>query len=119
MLFDVLKNATQPMPNPSAEQTIEGAYASIPMPNVPIHTTRYNGEIDDIPPPKADFSAPPPYEVATKLPTYEEVQREKHLEGEQIPDPIPQTIRVGFYLFVNLKIDLFLTYFEPILACNC
>lgn len=36
---------------------------------------------DDIPPPKVDFSAPPPYEVATKLPTYEEVQREKTREN--------------------------------------
>lgn len=26
--------------------------------------------------------APPPYELATKLPTYEEVQREKSLAGE-------------------------------------
>lgn len=40
---------------------------------------------DDIPPPKADFSAPPPYELATKLPTYEEVQREKDLEGQAVP----------------------------------
>ncbi|XP_063239412.1 NEDD4 family-interacting protein 1-like [Bacillus rossius redtenbacheri] len=37
---------------------------------------------EDIPPPKADFSAPPPYELATKLPTYDEVQREKSLQGE-------------------------------------
>lgn len=36
----------------------------------------------EIPPPKDDFSAPPPYEVATKLPTYDEVQREKSLEAE-------------------------------------
>ncbi|XP_018328730.1 NEDD4 family-interacting protein 1-like [Agrilus planipennis] len=36
---------------------------------------------DDIPPPKPDYSAPPPYEIATKLPTYEEVQREKVLES--------------------------------------
>ncbi|XP_077284777.1 nedd4 family interacting protein [Arctopsyche grandis] len=42
---------------------------------------------NDIPPPKADFSAPPPYDVAanSKLPTYEEVQREKHLLGENSP----------------------------------
>lgn len=40
---------------------------------------------DDIPPPKADFSAPPPYEVATKLPSYEEVEREKSLEGQSVP----------------------------------
>ncbi|CAG2058068.1 unnamed protein product [Timema podura] len=42
-------------------------------------------DADDIPPPKADFSAPPPYEVAMKLPTYEEVQREKTLAGEPTP----------------------------------
>lgn len=36
----------------------------------------------EIPPPMADFSAPPPYEVATKLPTYDEVQQEKRREGE-------------------------------------
>ncbi|XP_015115806.1 NEDD4 family-interacting protein 1-like [Diachasma alloeum] len=40
---------------------------------------------DDLPPPKLDFSAPPPYELATKLPSYEEVQREKTLQGEPIP----------------------------------
>ncbi|XP_063987743.1 NEDD4 family-interacting protein 1-like [Diachasmimorpha longicaudata] len=40
---------------------------------------------DDLPPPKPDFSAPPPYELATKLPSYEEVQREKTLQGEPIP----------------------------------
>lgn len=43
---------------------------------------------EDIPPPKPDYYAPPPYEVATqgsKLPTYEEVQREKHLEQQDIP----------------------------------
>lgn len=39
-------------------------------------------DTEDIPPPKPDFLAPPPYEVATKLPTYEEVQREKTLQGE-------------------------------------
>lgn len=37
---------------------------------------------EELPPPKPDFLAPPPYEVATKLPTYEEVQREKNLQGE-------------------------------------
>ncbi|KAJ3657838.1 hypothetical protein Zmor_009617 [Zophobas morio] len=50
---------------------------------------------DDIPPPKADFYAPPPYEVATKttkLPTYEEVQREKNLEEQNVPiNNIPPT----------------------------
>ncbi|XP_044255574.1 NEDD4 family-interacting protein 1 [Tribolium madens] len=50
---------------------------------------------DDIPPPKADFYAPPPYEVATKttkLPTYEEVQREKNLEEQNVPiNTLPPT----------------------------
>ena len=49
---------------------------------------------DDLPPPKADFSAPPPYElrdsleqqeITAKLPTYEEVQMEKILNDEPIP----------------------------------
>lgn len=51
---------------------------------------------EDIPPPKPDYYAPPPYEVATqgsKLPTYEEVQREKHLEQQDIP--IGSTPRVS------------------------
>lgn len=43
---------------------------------------------DDLPPPKADFSAPPPYDLATKLPSYEEVQREKSLQGEL---PLPRS----------------------------
>lgn len=61
---------------------------------------------DNIPPPKADFTAPPPYEVnytpvvplpvaePGKLPTYEEVQLEKSLHGEEpiqpqlLPPPI-------------------------------
>ena len=41
----------------------------------------------EIPPPQADFTAPPPYEVATKLPSYEEVQREKVLQGEGTVHP--------------------------------
>ena len=45
---------------------------------------------EEIPPPKPDFSAPPPYEVATKLPSYEEVQREKTLHGETTPLPQSQ-----------------------------
>lgn len=52
---------------------------------------------DNIPPPKADFTAPPPYDAKdystvipsepSKLPTYEEVQLEKTLHGEM---PMPQ-----------------------------
>lgn len=48
--------------------------------------------VDEIPPPKPDFSAPPPYEVATKLPSYEEVQREKTLQGETTHLPRPQLV---------------------------
>ncbi|XP_046747702.1 NEDD4 family-interacting protein 1-like isoform X1 [Diprion similis] len=48
--------------------------------------------VDEIPPPKPDFSAPPPYEVATKLPSYEEVQREKTLQGETTPHARPQIV---------------------------
>ncbi|CAG9762971.1 unnamed protein product [Ceutorhynchus assimilis] len=47
-----------------------------------------SSSMEDIPPPKPDYNAPPPYEVATqttKLPTYEEVQREKHLEDLGVP----------------------------------
>lgn len=43
----------------------------------------------DMQPPRLDFSAPPPYEDCNpdfvKLPTYEEVQMEKRLEGEMSP----------------------------------
>ncbi|OWR44580.1 NEDD4 family-interacting protein 1 [Danaus plexippus] len=50
----------------------------------------------DIPPPEVDFSAPPPYEVAanSKLPTYEEVEREKQMEeqGPQLPPPNHATL---------------------------
>ena len=45
----------------------------------------FQNDLDELPPPKADLSAPPPYELATKLPTYEEVQREKTLHGEPTP----------------------------------
>lgn len=62
---------------------------------------------EELPPPKADFSAPPPYEATeytlpvsqsdTKLPTYEEVQMEKSLHGElpippQMPAPPPPSM---------------------------
>ncbi|KAK7871062.1 hypothetical protein R5R35_007263 [Gryllus longicercus] len=55
------------------------------------HTQNHMNSGEDIPPPKPDFSAPPPYEVATKLPTYEEVQREKNLQAEQQPTHVPFT----------------------------
>lgn len=59
---------------------------------------------DNIPPPKIDFTAPPPYEAGdytvvppmveqSKLPTYEEVQLEKSLHGEPIqPQILPPSI---------------------------
>lgn len=52
---------------------------------------------EDIPPPKPDYMAPPPYEVATKLPTYEEVQREKTLQGEptQTTQPMNRPMNAG------------------------
>lgn len=72
---------------------------------------------DDIPPPKADFSAPPPYEAVTKLPTYEEVQREKHLEGSSIPVPIPPISHVSLLLWIDgmncLNLNVQPTGFHP------
>lgn len=55
---------------------------------------------DSIPPPKADFTAPPPYEASnyttvmpvvpqSKLPTYEEVQMEKNMHVQL---PMPQQL---------------------------
>lgn len=60
-----------------------------PNSETPTSTTQL-AEEDVISPPKPDFSAPPPYDVATKLPSYEEVQREKTLQGEAIPHIHPQ-----------------------------
>lgn len=55
-----------------------------------------SSSIEDIPPPDVDYYAPPPYDVATKtskLPSYEEVQREKHFEQHDIPlSPPPRTL---------------------------
>ncbi|XP_017766387.1 PREDICTED: NEDD4 family-interacting protein 2 isoform X2 [Eufriesea mexicana] len=63
-------------------------------------------EGEEIPPPKADFSAPPPYEVATKLPSYEEVQREKTLQGEPCPQiHMPENIRTPPRPLTILAID--------------
>ncbi|XP_045453617.1 NEDD4 family-interacting protein 1 [Melitaea cinxia] len=60
--------------------------------------------IHDIPPPRADFSAPPPYDVAanSKLPTYEEVQREKQMEGE-ILQPLPPPTHSTITAFVTVE----------------
>lgn len=67
-----------------------------------------------------DYYAPPPYEVATqttKLPTYEEVQREKHLEdglfGLPVIDP-PNIVSSIKLLFLIMQI-MFMqsTQFRP------
>lgn len=66
---------------PTGQENIPG---SVPQ----ITCVMMASSMDNIPPPKPDFYAPPPYEIVTnptKLPTYEEVQREKHLEGQHIP----------------------------------
>ncbi|CAH0719112.1 unnamed protein product, partial [Brenthis ino] len=57
----------------------------------------------DIPPPQADFSAPPPYDVAanSKLPTYEEVQREKQMEGEGHPPMVPTHPAIAAFVTVE------------------
>ncbi|KAG7198419.1 hypothetical protein KM043_005807 [Ampulex compressa] len=61
---------------------------------------------EEIPPPKPDFSAPPPYEVATKLPSYEDVQREKTLQGEPRPQiHMPGNIRAPQQPLTILAID--------------
>lgn len=65
---------------------------------------------EDIPPPKPDFMAPPPYELATKLPTYEEVQREKTLQGEpphpaQIPIERPPGQPIAVFALDAEEVD--------------
>ncbi|XP_066587669.1 NEDD4 family-interacting protein 1-like [Prorops nasuta] len=76
--------------------------------NIPIGAegaTNRTGEVE-IPPPKLDFSAPPPYELATKLPSYEEVQREKTLQGEPQPQlHLPGSIRPPQQPLTILAID--------------
>ncbi|XP_050420114.1 NEDD4 family-interacting protein 1-like [Adelges cooleyi] len=55
---------------------------------IPIHPSTSPPHYD-MQPPRLDMSAPPPYEDCNpdfvKLPTYEEVQMEKRLEGEMSP----------------------------------
>lgn len=85
-------------------------FQSIPLTDIATTTVFVpSSSTDDIPPPKADFYAPPPYEIATKttkLPTYEEVQREKNLEQTNVP---PTRVRIGVtlseldYVFVKLS----------------
>lgn len=77
-------------------------------PNTIVPTSDYlqTHHIEDLPPPKLDFTAPPPYEVASKLPTYEEVQREKSRLGE------PQISNVSTY-----QVPFFPTHNMIILKC--
>lgn len=71
-----------------------GVTAAVPIESeVPNVGFVFSSTSDDIPPPKADFSAPPPYELATKLPTYEEVQQEKRLEAQNITVPPAARVR--------------------------
>ncbi|KAG8228905.1 hypothetical protein J437_LFUL011153 [Ladona fulva] len=79
-----------PENDPQGETAVASNLSSMPR-TLPVSPRRLNPQVDseDIPPPKADFTAPPPYELATKLPTYEEVQREK-LQEEQRRDPPPR-----------------------------
>lgn len=89
---------------PNVDDTPPNAQASfIPSPSPP---PQYPMTSDlDIPPPKPDFLAPPPYEVATKLPTYEEVQREKTLQGEHTHTTRPITGRPTSQPLAFLAID--------------
>ncbi|XP_020294436.1 NEDD4 family-interacting protein 1-like [Pseudomyrmex gracilis] len=82
---------------PSNQNEIPTVTVAMPFIHVGIHghsstntglyatTTNQMIEGEELPPPKPDFTAPPPYEIATKLPSYEEVQREKTLQGEPQP----------------------------------
>lgn len=81
-----------PDPNlPTAQRTHEVIEVTSAVPQSLHHVClMVPPEMDDIPPPKVDYAAPPPYELATKLPTYEEVQREKILEAQNPIHPLPQ-----------------------------
>ncbi|KAF4531877.1 hypothetical protein B566_EDAN000906 [Ephemera danica] len=74
----------EPLGDQAAASAVTAAGASGPAPMLP------DGILDDIPPPKADFSAPPPYELATKLPSYEEAQQQKRQEEQRSRDTAPQ-----------------------------
>ncbi|XP_028034596.1 NEDD4 family-interacting protein 2 isoform X2 [Bombyx mandarina] len=71
-------------------------------PNIP--PTYIDMNVSDIPPPQADFLAPPPYDVAanSKLPTYEEVQREKQMAGERPMGQVPSH-QPTFTAFVTVE----------------
>lgn len=76
---------------PQVDMAMTSTVSSLPR-TIPVSPRLLTPQADseDIPPPKADFSAPPPYELATKLPTYEEVQREK-MQEEQRRDVPPRS----------------------------
>ncbi|ERL85109.1 NEDD4 family-interacting protein 1-like [Dendroctonus ponderosae] len=84
--FTARPDANKALPTSSdaifeVETLIEELPRTVEIPSS-IHVTA-SCSLEDIPPPKADYNAPPPYELATqttKLPTYEEVQREKDFE---------------------------------------
>lgn len=89
---------------PAVQGGMLGHSNNIPMAQATV-TSRMAGGVE-MPPPKPDFSAPPPYEVATKLPSYEEVQREKTLQGEPHPQiHMPGSIRPPPQPLTILAID--------------
>ncbi|XP_014230093.1 NEDD4 family-interacting protein 1 isoform X1 [Trichogramma pretiosum] len=114
-----------PVAHPTCSTTDRQANSSVNMdhnnevaqePQIPASRTQnvvinISEATEEIPPPKPDYSAPPPYEVVTKLPSYEEVQREKTLQGEPIPTTIlpqvhiPSSVRPSQQPLAILAID--------------
>ncbi|XP_014208543.1 NEDD4 family-interacting protein 1-like [Copidosoma floridanum] len=84
------QNSTLNQNDKNEEQVQAVDHARVQVPCQPQAAAVVQLEPEDIPPPKPDFSAPPPYEVVTKLPSYEEVQREKTLHGEPMPQTHPE-----------------------------
>lgn len=83
---------------------VSGSFIDVLLKNISVSVfwrVCVNWKLEEIPPPKPDFTAPPPYEVATKLPSYEEVQREKTLQGEPIPQTHPQIHLVSSIVCVS------------------
>lgn len=97
------------LPDSNPESNSSVAQVTI---DLPLSTAGHDGSgsspvppplhIEDLPPPKPDFSAPPPYEVAAKLPTYEEVQREKSRLGEPQINNVSVMLKAG-----NFKVKLY------------
>ncbi|CAG0885282.1 unnamed protein product [Darwinula stevensoni] len=61
-----------------------------------------NEDDESIPPPKVDCTAPPTYEVATSLPSYDEVRRQKYFEEH----PQAANARYPPYWRTFLHVDL-------------